>query len=172
MSQAAVELREYRPGDGFILACNLRDQDRAELDACGHPCHYHAVRESVRRSQWVRTATVDGRVAAIVGLSAGGTLLAPFGIPWMLGTPLVPAHRRTLARLAPRYIHGMLQQYPVLRNLVHADNTVAVQWLRHVGFTLGETIHHPVTGAPFHLFEMTRHVHATAERGDGPFVSL
>lgn len=149
-----VEVRAYSPGDGFILACNLREQDRVELDACGWRNHYAAILQSVRSSDWAYTARVGGRVACVFGLARAGTVLAPIGVPWMLGTDLVPAHRRALARLAPRYIRTMLRTYPVLRNLVHADNTVAVQWLRRTGFAFGPTIPHPVTGAPFHLFEM------------------
>ena len=122
---ASVEIRAYRAGDGFRLAAQLRDQDKAELDAAGHTNHYGAILESVKRSEVVLTAEVDGRLAAVLGLSRAGTALAPYGVPWMLGTPLVPKHRRALARLAPRYIRAMLQVYPVLRNLVHADNTVA-----------------------------------------------
>lgn len=157
MSQPAVEVRAYRAGDGFRLACNLRDQDQAELLACGHADFYGAILDSVKRSEVALTAECDGRLAAIFGLSRGGTALAPYGVPWMLGTPLVRTHRRVLARLAPRYIQAMLQVYPVLRNLVHADNTIAVAWLRHAGFTLGAPIPHPATGAPFMPFEM-RHV--------------
>ena len=156
MPQPIVKVLDYMPGDGFILACNLREQDRAELEACGFQNHHAAVIESVRRSRFVRTVRIDGRVAAVFGLSDGGTLLAPYGVPWMLGTPLVARHRRALARLAPRYIRGMLQVYPVLRNLVHAENTIAIGWLRHVGARVHDaTIPHPDTGEPFHLFEMT-----------------
>ena len=159
MPQPFVNVQPYAPGDGFILACNLREQDRAELDAAGHRNHHAAVMESVRRSQWVRTARIDGRVACVFGLSQGGTVLSPYGVPWMLGTPLVAQHRRALARLAPRYIRGMLRQYPTLRNLVHARNTIAVQWLQHVGFRLHRNaFEHPDTGQPFHLFEMTADV--------------
>lgn len=154
MRRPGVELREYLPGDGFILACQLRDQDQAELNAAGWSDHYTAIKHSVRASEWVRTATVDGRLACIFGLSRGGTMLAPFGVPWMLGTPLVPQHRRALAQLAPGYIREMLRSYPTLRNIVHADNTVAVRWLRRVGFTLSDPFPLPATGASFHLFEM------------------
>lgn len=155
MSQAGVEVRAYRPGDDEALARNLRDQDRAELDACGHADHLAAIRSSVERSRFVCVIESAGEMVCILGLSEAGTALASYGVPWLLGTPLVPLRRRALARLAPRYIRAMLGLYPELRNLVHADNTVAVRWLRRAGFTLHPAQPHPATGAPFHLFEMS-----------------
>lgn len=138
------------------LVANLRDQDVDELRAAGYEDFASIITESLARSDWAVTATVDGRLACIFGVSAAGTLLSAYGVPWMLGTSLVATNRRALARLAPRYIHEMLQAYPTLRNLVHADNTVALGWLRHVGFTIGPVVPHPNTGAPFHVFELNR----------------
>ncbi len=153
---ASVETRRPRADDIAQLATSLRDQDQAELLAAGYPDFHAIIAESVERSDWSVTALVDGQLACIFGVSAAGTLLAPYGAPWMLGTDLVPRHRRVLSRQAPRYIHEMLRSYPTLRNLVHAENTVAVGWLRHVGFTVHAPIPHPATGLPFHVFEMSR----------------
>ncbi len=151
MSRSVVEVRPVAPDDVVELAANLRAQDRAELDAAGHPDHEHTIRLSVEMSDWSRTALVDGRVACIFGVSPLGGLLDPRGVPWMLGTDLVPQNRRALARLAPQYIRAMLQTYPHLLNTVHARNTLAVRWLQRAGFTLAPA--HDVRGEPFHLFE-------------------
>lgn len=154
MSRPAVEVREVQLGDSIRLADKLRAQDRDELDAAGHTNHRRIIAESVASSEWCRTALVDGELACIFGLARGGSLLSPFGVPWMLGTDLVPKHRRVLARLAPAYIREMLRTYPHLANTVHARNTVAVRWLKRVGFTFGQEFQHPETGEPFILFEM------------------
>lgn len=151
-----VETRRPTAADVSELVANLRDQDVDELRAAGYEDFGAIITESLARSDWSVTATVDGRLACIFGVSAAGTLLSAYGVPWMLGTSLVATNRRALARLAPRYIHEMLQAYPTLRNLVHADNTVALGWLRHVGFTIGPVVPHPNTGAPFHVFELNR----------------
>lgn len=156
MSRPAVDVRDVQLGDSIRLADKLRAQDRDELDAAGMPDHRRAVAESVARSEWCKTAFVDGELACIFGLARGGSLLSPFGVPWMLGTDAVPRHRRVLARLAPVYIRTMLRTYPHLANTVHARNTVAVQWLKRVGFTFGQEFLHPATGEPFILFEMHR----------------
>lgn len=154
MSRSAVEFRSPTPADIVALAAGLRPQDRAELDACGYTDHLATIADSVKASQWCRAVLVGGELAAIVGLARGGTLMAPVGVPWMLGTALVRRHRCTLARLAPRYIRAMLQEYPTLTNYVHARNTVAVQWLQRIGFTLAPPAEMGPVGEMFHKFEM------------------
>lgn len=152
MPNPVVEVRPVESGDVEALAAGLRAQDRAELGAAGHPDHLHAIRVSVSMSDWCRTATVGGEVACIFGVAPYAGLLDPRGIPWMLGTDLVPQNRRALVRLAPGYIRAMLQLYPHLLNTVHAPNTLAVRWLARAGFTLHAP--HDHRGEPFHLFEM------------------
>ncbi len=147
-----VDVRPVQPADTAELAQNLREQDRAELDAAGHFDHLKTIQVSVEMSDWSRTALVNGRVACMFGVAPMGTVLDPRGVPWMLGTDLVPQNRRALARLAPQYIRAMLQTYPRLLNTVHARNTLAVRWLQRAGFALAPA--HDVNGEPFHLFEM------------------
>ena len=155
---ASVEFRRPTAADIAELVDNLRDQDVDELVAAGYHDFGEIIAESIARSDWVVSATVGGRLACVFGVSRAGGLLTAYGVPWMLGTPLVASNRRALARLAPRYIHEMLRSYPTLRNLVHARNSVALGWLRHVGFTIGPQVPHPNTGEPFHVFEMNRRV--------------
>lgn len=144
---ATIAYRRPTPADIADLAANLRQQDIAELHALEMTDLHHVVHYCVQESHWSWAAVVDGDLACIFGVS-------PEGAPWMLGTDLVRAHRRNLAREAPRYIRQMLEDHPRLVNRVHAANTVAVAWLRRVGFTL-----HPATPEPngemFHTFEMT-----------------
>lgn len=158
MSRPVLETRAPTPEDLAQLALNLREQDRAELVAAGWDDFRTALEESVRFSKWTLVAVVDGEPACVFGCAEYGSLLAPDGVPWFLGTDAVTRHRRVLQRQAPRYIGAMLQDYPRLFNAVHADNTVAVRWLRRLGFTLHPATPAPPTGAPFHVFEMNRHV--------------
>lgn len=158
MSRPAVDVRQARLDDAAELAANLRDQDRAELDACGHTDHERVIRLSINTSLLCWTARVDGEMAAIFGVAPLGSVLDSRGVPWMLGTDLVPRHRRILARLAPGYIAAMLETYPHLLNQVHAKNTVATRWLRKMGFVLQRPTPIAPHGELFHLFEMKRDV--------------
>lgn len=147
MSLPGVDYQRPTPADIEELTANLRRQDVAELHALGFSNLHHVVHYCVHESEWAWAARIDGTLVCIFGVS-------PEGAPWMLGTDLVKTHRRNLAREAPRYIRLMLKDHPRLINRVHAANTVAVAWLRRVGFTL-----HPATPEPngemFHTFEMS-----------------
>jgi hypothetical protein len=139
------------------LVAHMRQQDVDEVLATGQTDLRAAVADGVNTSALVWTARIDGEVAAIFGVAPfGQSLMAPTGIPWMLGTDLVPRHRRILVRHTAAYIQRMLALYPRLTNAVHAKNTVAVRWLQRAGFTLGEPFPAEPTGEMFHPFEMVR----------------
>jgi len=158
MSRPAVELRAPTPADLTELAENLRAQDRAELDAAGWTDYAAALDVATKTSRWSRTALINGELACIFGCAEHGSLLTPNGVPWLLGTDVLPRHRRVLQHYAKRYIAAMLQEYPRLYNAVHAENTVALHWLKRLGFRVHPAIPVPPNGAMFHTFEMTRHV--------------
>jgi stage V sporulation protein SpoVS len=151
-----VEVGAPRAGDAQALAANLRDQDREECRAAGVGSVEAAVEDGIARSTLCWTARLDGELVCVFGVAPGGTVLAPVGIVWMLGTPLVARHRRTLQRLTPGYIQQMLGAFPHLVNRVHARNTLAVRWLKRMGFVLHPAEAVPPYGEPFHLFEMKR----------------
>lgn len=155
MLRSEVDVRPVQPGDIEFVAEHMRVADIAEVYACGH-APLEALRFSVDRSAMVRTATVCGRPAAIFGVAPLGSVLDPRGAPWLLGTDDVPLAPRALARLARFYTREMLGAFPHLVNSVHARNAPAVAWLTHMGFRLGVTYNHRVTGEPFTIFEMRR----------------
>lgn len=158
MSRPVVEFVAVEGWHLDHIAEHLRDQDAAELLAGGKPDFLAALQQSVKVSRWSRVALVDGVPAAAFGCAEYGILLAPDGVPWLLGTDAVARHARVLQRQGRRYIQAMLQQYPRLFNAVHAENTVAVRWLKRLGFQLRDAVPVPPHGALFHPFEMTRDV--------------
>lgn len=145
--------------DVDALIANMRGQDVDEVHATGRTDLRAVVEEGLARSVFSVAARVGGETACIFGVAPFATALDPRGVPWMLGTHLVPRNARTLMRLTPRYIRAMLEVFPHLINHVHARNTLAIAWLRHMGFAVHDKTH-PVGPAaePFHLFEMKRHV--------------
>lgn len=159
MSPPAVEVTdEVAEADLDYLAEHLRAQDRNEVRAAGFDDLRQALGQSVQASTWTHLARVNGRPAAVFGLGQTGTLLSPIGIPWMLGTDDVRRHARVLQRGAQHYIPRMLGEFSHLMNAVHVRNTVSIAWLKRLGFTFRPPFPHPLTGEPFHIFEMHRHV--------------
>lgn len=155
MSQPVVEFSRPTPADVDELVANMRAQDVAEVYATGCTDLRAAVEDGIAISVMCWTCRVDGEMAAIFGCAPGGSLLDPCGVPWLLGTDLIPPHRRILARPARHYIAQMLAAFPHLSNAVHAENTVAVRWLRKMGFVLAPAVP-AATGAMFHSFMMSR----------------
>lgn len=148
--QRGVEVRLPQFGDVPIIADRLRLADVEECHAAGVWDIRGAIHEGIVHSTLCYVVTVDGRPEAIFGVRPW----SDWGVPWMLGTDVVPQQRRALIALAPRYIDLMLRAYPRLMNHVHARNTKAVRWLRRAGFTLHEARPHPETGEAFHVFVM------------------
>lgn len=158
MSRLAVEFRAWREGDAEDLGARLRQQDVDELLAGGHTDMVAVLRQSLAQSEWALAVEQGGKLVALFGLASGGTVLVPFGVPWMLGSDEVATGGRVLVAQTARYISAMLRRYDRLFNCVHARNTVAIGWLRHVGFRIGKPFPHPKTGELFHPFEMTDNV--------------
>lgn len=151
---AAVDIRPVRPGDAQALVAAMRPQDVAECRASGHDDILSAVELSIAHSAQCWSAEADGVLLCIFGVAPVGTVLAPRGAPWLLGTDAMQRRRRALVALTRPYIVHMLALYPHLANFVHARNTLAVRWLQRIGFTLHAAIALPGTGEPFHPFEM------------------
>jgi hypothetical protein len=136
------------------LARTMRQADRDEIAACGVPDPAEAIQVSLDRATWAYCALVDGEVAAIFGIAPYGSLVGDLGVPWLLGSDLLPRHRKAFLRLAPHYVELMRMVHPKLLNIVDSRNAMAVRWLRHAGFTVHPANYVAPTGVLFHVFEM------------------
>ena len=153
MQKRIVQIVQTRPEDVTALVANLRDADRAELEACGHTDIARVIQRSVDFSLLCWSGLVDDELACIFGV-APLSMVSGIGAPWMLGTPALDGASRVLVRMTPRYISRMLLAFPHLVNHVYAKNTTSVRWLKRLGFTLHEAKPLAATGEPFHEFEM------------------
>lgn len=154
---AEISFRRPHLTDIAWVAANLRAADLAELAAVGDDHDPHqVVRQGVDDSVYAHAIVVEGRPVAICGLAAYEGPVGEIGVPWMLGTAELPRHARALMRYAGPYILEMLRAYPVLLNFVHAENTRAVAWLRHMKFEVRPAAPYGPLGMPFHRFEMRR----------------
>lgn len=153
MSRPAVEIRPVEPGDVELMLREMRTVDRIEARAMGLDLE-QGLHQSIAQAHFARTALINGCLAAIGGcnLHPYSTLLTPMAVPWLVGTDVLTRYPGVLQREARRYIAAMLEAYPHLMNVVHAENRTAVRWLQRLGFTV-----HPArplhTGALFHVFE-------------------
>ncbi|MFN4018034.1 MAG: hypothetical protein ACK4JB_22035 [Reyranella sp.] len=122
--------------DARELAPLLRAEDRAEVLALGlDPIDGLLQSLAAAREAW--TYRGDGRIICMAGV-APLSLIGSTGIPWLLGSPLVAAHRRVFMVETRRTVEQWLKMFGVLRNVVDDRYAAAHRWLRWLGFELGE----------------------------------
>lgn len=122
--------------DARELAPLLRAEDRAEVLALGvEPVDGLLQSVAAAREAW--TWRADGLVICMAGV-APLSLIGRTGVPWLLGSDLVPAHRRIFMVETRRAVARWLGMFDVLRNVVDARYAAAIRWLRWLGFEVGE----------------------------------
>lgn len=128
------------------LAASMREWDRVECGAIGHSPE-HALSEGLSRSLWALTALADGGPVAMLGV-APRSMIEGVGVPWMLGSDAIYDGARELVAYGPSIIAEMEATFPVLRNMVAADNGRAIRFLRHWGWQISSR-RVPVGGIDF-----------------------
>lgn len=125
--------------DAHELAPLLRAEDRDEVLALGaEPAA--ALLDSVRNAREALTArTLDGRIICMAGVNPA-TLIGRVGIPWLMGSDLVPAYRRAFMVETRRMVGRWQETFPILRNVVDARYDEAIRWLRWLRFEIGEPV--------------------------------
>ncbi|TAJ97519.1 MAG: hypothetical protein EPO41_02765 [Reyranella sp.] len=139
--------------DARELAPLLRAEDRAEIAALSGREPAELLVESVRASWETTTYRADGALICIGGV-APLSLIGSTGVPWLMGTDLVPVHRKAFMRHSREAMPRWLARYPTLRNVVDARYAEAIRWLRWLGFRFGEPVVMGVAGLPFLPFQM------------------
>lgn len=146
-----IEIVPARASHLRRLAAVMRQADRNEILAASGRSPLSALAASYRRSSICMVALIDGQPEVIFG--AGDlNILTATGSPWMLGSEAVVTHKVEFLRRSVYWRDQLLQRYAVLRNVVDCRNTVAVRWLRWLGFGFSEPFRH--RGHDFMLFEM------------------
>lgn len=137
------------------LAVKMRQADKDELWAAGggdvRECLGEAVSWSI--SPTAARAEADGSLLCVYGLVPASPL-GDVGIPWLLGTDVLFDHAFTLTKGTRAWIELVRRSYPRLFNFVDARNTLSIDWLRLVGFTIHAPEPRGPRGMPFHRFDM------------------
>lgn len=95
--------------------------------------------------------TPEGMVGVLFGVR---TMSTGAGCIWLLGSDAINAHYREFLRQCRPIIADLNKRWPVLWNLVYANNPQRLRWIRWVGCELVRF--HPEWGpmkAPFFEFE-------------------
>lgn len=141
----------------LAMAPQLRQADIDELTAAGNDDPVKALVQSFRMStmSWAGLVIEDGveHVACIFGV-APLNLLGGKGVPWLLGTDLIERHGMAFLRRNRKFIPIMMTLYNHLENHVDARNTVAIAWLKWLGFAFDDPVPYGPRQVPFLRFQL------------------
>lgn len=128
-----VHVRHSTQDDIEYLCDNLRPEDREEVLA-SHGSTREALQMGFDESEecWTITVKDTGEIAGIYGLAKYDDAMA---VPWLLTTPAIKKVWLPFLRGSRKWVEEANNKYPLLTNAVDADYTVAINWLRFVGFT-------------------------------------
>lgn len=130
-----------------------RPADRMELWSSDRLSPRRAIELGIMVSPDARTALFDGEPACVFGVNPG-SMLGGTAAPWMIGTALLERYPLAFLRRSRPVVAAWAERYTSLRNYVDARNTLAVAWLRWLGFKIGEPSPYGIDQLPFHPFSM------------------
>lgn len=151
-------LTEYRivpatPEHARELGQTMRAGDVDEIWASGHFTPEEGLLASIKGTISPYAALADGRVICMFG-TGQVSMLSDEGFPWCLTARELPNHTRAFLRVSRRYIAHTRPKYRRLLNFVDARNTIAVRWLKWLGFEVHPAEPFGIDQIPFHKFVM------------------
>ena len=152
-------VRRARAEDVEPIGWNLRQCDVAELhDGVGAtpiPALLHSYK--VSSSAW--TIHIGDEPVAMFGV-APDSEIPGCGHVWYLATERWDREgRRDMIAASRLFVDAMLDGFDLIGNFVDCRNAMSVKWLKHLGFTEGETVRNTASGLPFvYLFKVNSHV--------------
>lgn len=133
------------------LAPKLRTSDKDEVMASHAMSPTEALLFSLDTSHVAYSGFVDDEIILMWGISPAEH---GFGAIWMLASDDLEKHRLAFLRRSKVFVNCARSCYSGLGNFVDARNTTSIQWLRWLGFTIGDAKPHGPFDLPFHPFWM------------------
>jgi len=116
--------------DCHILAKKMRKADVVEIDLLAGFTPKQALIESFHASPLNRhTIILNGEVIGMFGVASN----KQWATPWLLASDRITQIPLTFLRQSKVWVNQL--NYPLLMNYVHAENTLSIAWLKHLGFT-------------------------------------
>lgn len=151
MSRLAAEIVPVREHHIKALLAELREADLVELQAIRGWSAGREIRHAVATAVHCAACVVDGKVVAIFGDSRHDDV---YGLPWMASSIWINQYRRQFLAECRPVIEGMRSRHRVLVNMVDVRNTLAIRWLKWLGFQFLPALPYGINGELFHPFQM------------------
>lgn len=131
-------VRKAKEEDLRHLTPRLREADRREVTDISGLSVYEALFDAFHQSVECYTIlSADNSPIGIFGVVP--IFKGQAGCPWMVATDDLRKEAKQFMSECHIWINKLLDLFPTLTNFVDARNTVAIQWLKCVGFNLRET---------------------------------
>lgn len=113
----------------FILE-NIRDQDASELKAAHGNNWKETTFKNILESDYYIGYSKDDKPVLVFGVAKKSD---DIGIIWMLSTQEI-TEQISFLRQAKKFVENCSNNYQVLCNFVHEENSLAIKWLISLGF--------------------------------------
>lgn len=121
------------------IADNVREADRQEMWAFSCQTPEQVLEQSFEMSQLAFTGTLDGVPVVMFGV-VSASIVGGTGRPWLIGTEALDRHSIIFLKRCRRQLDIFQMCFDRLENYVDVRNKRAIQWLKWLGFTFGETV--------------------------------
>lgn len=126
--------RQATEEDVLYLAPRLRKADLREAIATGYTDPVEALMAGLHSEDGCVVGTdKEGTPIVIGGTAPSNEPLLGYG--WMMASDDLQTHWVHFLRNTSQWINHYRKHYRVLANMVHAENTLHIRWLRWAGFT-------------------------------------
>ena len=130
-----IEIRNTYPYDLREMAEAMTADSKDVAERLGFT-PLKALWKSYRNSLYCKTGLIDGKIAAIWGIS--GTMLAETGRPWLILSPEVNKNPIRVSFIYRKELNNMLKLFPVLEEWCPADNEPSIRMLELMGFKINK----------------------------------
>lgn len=115
-----------------VLALELCTEDQEEIRALSGVDPKEILRLSIECTPEPWVVLLDGRIVAVYGVSQAQGY--DFGIPWFLSTGDHRLFATAFLKGSKEVIARFHEEHEVLSNVVDSRHTVAIRWLKWLGF--------------------------------------
>ena len=151
----AANVLPIHPDEVDGLLPQVRQADLDEIEGALGVSMREALMDGVTGSCKVAKIVVGDKVLAVFG-DADCPGLPGVGVPWLISTVHVERHAKAFLQVCRPEVANMMTRHHGLLNFVDVRNTVAIRWLKWLGFTFEAAIPYGLADEPFYPFHMGR----------------
>lgn len=118
-----------------LVVMKLREPDANECRASMGMEPNLVLLHAIHTSSWAKKVLLNDKIVAVFGVCKEGEKI---GIPWWLSTDDVENYPVEVIRQCHVWVKKMQEEFPILLNLVGAENECTIRLLRLLGFTVSD----------------------------------